>query len=187
MNIRMHLDITAETEAEAGSVMSKLAAAFGGQALAITASAPAAPTSDAGSDALDDTGDERPTASRKTYCHDKANKALYVLEKGDTLPSPESGVETISKASFEKLEAEYTPSGAEAAGTDGDDGLDGEVSFVELKVALQGLSSSKGAVLAKSIIQKVGGVEKLSAIPEEKWPAVMAAVDAAAGDADDEL
>lgn len=186
MNIRMHLDIMADDKQEAGDLMAKLAAAFGGQ-VQVTAGTtapakgetPEKVTSDDDTDGLDSSAEERPTANRKTYCHDKANKRLFTLEKGDTLPSAESGVETVSKGTYEKLEAEYDG----GAGTSGQDDKVDEITFDDMKAKLHKVASDKGSATAKAIISEAG-VDKLSAIPEEKWASVIAAADEALGNGD---
>lgn len=191
-NIDLNISITLRnaTEGEANEFAAKLAAAFGGDA-----PRPSAQRTDAGAspsktqdDSLDSEGaqkEERPVASRKTYCHDAASKRLFTLEKGDTLPSPESGVETIAKSTYEKLEAEYaaasTPQADSAAGDETK-----EYTAAEIKAAVSKYAAEHGTVLAKKLISSMG-VEKLSEVPAEKYGELMAAVEGESADDDLDL
>lgn len=185
MNIRMHLDIQADSPDEAANLMGRLASAFGGTPVAVTSSASttSTPETTTGGDADKGNQEDRPVASRKTYCHDKANKRLFTLEKGDTLPSEESGVETVSKGTYEKLEAKYAPD--EEQEELGDD--EPELTLDDVKSALKKLATEKSPADAKKIVTDAG-VKQVSELEPDQYAAVVAAATSAlAGGGDDDL
>lgn len=119
----------------------------------------------------DDKGDGAKIASRLTYCHDAANKRVFTLEKGDTLPDPGTGVVTVSKSTFEDLQGEYAES-PKKEDSPASQTTEAPFTFDEIKAALTQFAKDHGPAAAKAKVSGVG-YDKISAVPAEKYQELM--------------